>query len=521
MATLSTPALLPSHWMTTHTEILIKGGLSVLALVVVIIRHRRPGKLSSEQAGQMLIAMAVIAVLAYCNFGKFHANGLVHHWEQFHYFLGSKYFPELRYDGLYIASLTAEREIDLGHGVQDHIRDLRTNEVVNIGGLSVHAYEVKSRFTSARWRSFVSDNAHFLHSNNYDYIMKIRTDHGYNPTPTWTFTARLFTSRIPAQLSTLEGLALIDPILLVIMFVMILKTYGSRIGCLSLIVFGLGYPWRFDWVGGALLRQDWLASIGIAICLQKREKNLFAGVLIAYATMVRVFPGGFLIGAAIFGIKSLMSKQPPRATIALALGFVLGAGIGLGAGCLTGAGPEAWTEFGANLSKHHDTWLTNNVGLKNTILYDSATYTRRDVRWNLSEPWILWQSRMNERQAMLRPLLVMASGLYLLIIAAAAWQMPQDEASTLGIGVAFAAVVLTCYYWVMLLLIPMGRGRWGPVATVLALNSGLYALHLMTPSFEVIYGVFSWMLAIGILIWAAPDALKSWRQFKGWVKTRG
>ena len=50
---------------------------------------------------------------------------MVHHWEQFHYFLGSKYFPEVGYDGIYVASLAAERELDLGHGVQSHMRDLQ------------------------------------------------------------------------------------------------------------------------------------------------------------------------------------------------------------------------------------------------------------------------------------------------------------------------------------------------------------------------------------------------------------
>ena len=42
-------------------------------------------------------------------------------------------------------------------------------------------------------------------------------------------------------------------------------------------------------------------------------------------------------------------------------------------------------------------------------------------------------------------------------------------------AVAFAVVVLTCYYWVMLLLVPLGRGRWGPTAGWLGLNTALFA----------------------------------------------
>jgi hypothetical protein len=77
--------------------------------------------------------------------------------------------------------------------------------------------------------------------------------------------------------------------------------------------------------------------------------------------------------------------------------------------------------------------------------------------------------------------------------------------------VAFAAVVLTCYYWVMLLLVPLGHGRWGPTTAWLGVNTGLFALHLATRdalSFELLYGLLSWALALFFLAWMAPDA---WR----------
>ncbi|GAG15894.1 unnamed protein product, partial [marine sediment metagenome] len=148
--------------MDVTTEILIKGGLSLLAVVVVALRHLRPGKLEPEKAGQLLMLMAVVAVAAYPNFGRFHGRSGIHHWEQFHYLLGSKYFPELRYDGLYVASLAAERELNLGLRSQSHIRDLRTNEVVPARGLTDHRREVKGRFSPERWKAFVDDTRYFV-----------------------------------------------------------------------------------------------------------------------------------------------------------------------------------------------------------------------------------------------------------------------------------------------------------------------------------------------------------------------
>ncbi len=60
-------------------------------------------------------------------------------------------------------------------------------------------------------------------------------------------------------------------------------TYGSRVGGLALVIFGLGYPWRFDWIGGAFLRLDWFAAVIAGICLLERERPAWAGALLGYA----------------------------------------------------------------------------------------------------------------------------------------------------------------------------------------------------------------------------------------------
>ena len=143
--------------MDITSEILIKGGLTLLALIAVILRHRRPGSLPPEQAGPLLWTVAVIAVLAWPNFGRMHGASGIHHWEQFHYFLGSKYFPELQYDGIYAASLAAELELTGRQPQQSHVRDLRDNRVVPIVTVAEHRREVKARFSDQRWQLFVAD----------------------------------------------------------------------------------------------------------------------------------------------------------------------------------------------------------------------------------------------------------------------------------------------------------------------------------------------------------------------------
>ncbi len=498
--------------MDVTTEILVKGTLTALALVVVLLRHLRPGKLRPEQAGTLLWTMAVIAVVAWPNFGRMHGRSGIHHWEQFHYFLGSKYFPELRYDGLYAAALEAESEMETGRPLQFHVRDLRTNEVVPTSTILKHRKEVRARFSEERWQSFEHDVAYFVRSNDPEYLRRIRLDHGYNPTPVWTFTARFFSRFVPATDDTATALALLDPLLLTVLFVFVFRTYGPRIGCMALIVFGLGYPWRFDWVGGAFLRQDWLAASGIAVCMLRRKRWMTAGILISYATMVRIFPGAFLVGPTVVGLRHLIeSRKMPRETLRMAAGFVLGVLVLIGAGSVAGRGPGAWPEFLHNLEKHHGTWLTNNVGLENLLLYDRATVLREDVDWSLAEPWLRWQAKMDRLHRDRRPVVLAVTVVFLAIVISAMWRMTPDEASVAGIAVIFSAVLLTCYYWVMLCFVPLGRGRWGPTAGWLTINLGLFGLHLATPAFEMIYGVMSLALALFFLAWLAPDAGRTLR----------
>jgi hypothetical protein len=492
-------------------EIWAKAALALVALAVVLWRHRLGTRLPERRAGQLLGLVAVLAVVAYYNAGVFHGHRFAHHWEQFHYFLGSKYFPELGYDGLYQASIAAQLESNPLLPVQEHVRDLRANTVVPFESTAKHRADVRRRFSPERWQAFVRDNRFFLEWNDLEYLRQIRTDHGYNPTPTWTFVARLFDRFVPASNRAMTLLGMLDPLLLAVMFWTIFRTYGGRVGCLAVIVWGLGYPWRFYWVGGALLRHDWLAAVVIAVCMLKRERYATAGALLAYATMVRIFPAAFLLGPAVLAIRGLLRKENLRWAGRFAAGFALSVVVCLTAGALSGRGVRAWGEFGRNLEKHRGTWLTNNVGLKNLVLYGPDTLQRTLVNWSLPEPWQPWHAAMDRLQAQRQVWIWLASALLLGLTAAAAWRAPRDEALVIGIAAVFAVTVLTCYYWAMLLLLALRRNLVGVVG-VLALNLALFPIDRASPAWEMTYGIMSWALAALFLLWLLPDALTTLRE---------
>lgn len=497
--------------MDLRTELAVKGILSLLALLVVLWRWRRPGRLRRDQAGPLLTLTAVVAVAAWFNFGTFHGDWFVHRWEQFHYVLGSKYFPELGYDGLYVASMGAQMQVAPQVPIQPYLRDLRTNQVVATSTLAEHGLEVRHRFSDARWQDFLRDNAFFLNTGDYEYFRLIRLDHGYNPSPAWTFVARLLDARLPVSATSLPLLGLIDPLLLAVMFVLVFRTYGSLTGCLALVVWGLGFAWRFDWVGGAFLRQDWFAALGAALCMLKRQRLATAGALLGYAAAVRLFPAAFLLGPGVLAVRSAWRRESLGWVARLAAGFGLALALAWGAGCLAGRGPGAWREFGANTAKHESTWLTNNVGLPLLFLYGPDTWSRQGVDPSLPDAFAPWQQAMSAAAAARRPWIALGAVALIALAAAAAWREPPDQATTLGIVAVFALVALTSYYWCMLALAPIRRGA-SIAAMLLGLSGMLFFLQLGTEVFERVYGAMAWVLLAVLLTWLAPAA---WRTRRG------
>ena len=524
----------PNFPLNEESEIKVKLCLMIGALAVILYRAlvpeapdtpsgskkaaktpRRIGAMPASQAGTALVLAAVIASLAYMNFGAFHGRVYNHFWEQFHYVLGAKYFPELGYDGLYAASIEAQTEKNpeayRGY-IQPLIRDLRTNEMASTNSPEIrkHRREVKERFSAERWSEFRDDNYHFLFRNTPGYIETIRRDHGYNPPPSWTFVARLF-AWPKIDDSALAWLANLDLMLLATMFVFVFRTYGARLGCVALIVFGLNYAGRYYWVGGAFLREDWLACSVIGVCMLKREKYWAAGALFGWATAVRIFPVLFLFGPGVLGLRALVRREKLKWSFQIVGGFALALLVALGAGSLTGRGPAAWTEFADAIVLHKGTWLTNNVGFDNVVIYDMQTMKRELVNFNLPEPWIHVQAKLARIEEERAGLLYAGKALLLLLAAAVCWRLkPADAAAAGGMVTIFTMVILTNYYWQMLLLIPL-LGSSVLLYGFLILNLGMAIVHLQTGSFEMRYGIYSWAL-LALFLAYLLSRLYLWRR---------
>jgi hypothetical protein len=330
---------------------------AVLAGILLLLARRLDARRLGRRSLPAYVAAAALGVAAFYNFGLFrHYNDFhfINTWEQFHYQLGSKYFPELGYDGIYLASLAAQRQSRPDRALPEAIRDLRANRLVSVRSQRPELEAVKSRFSAERWDRFVADHDHYLQVIDPAVLDGMRRDHGYNPPPSWTFVARLFSARLPANPLSLAFLAGLDVALLVLAFAMLFQTFGTRAGCLALAVFGLGHGWNYLFVG-AFLRLDWLAALMLALCQLKRGRSFAAGALLGVAAMARLFPAFFLLGPALLGARDLWQRRRPDAALRLAAGFGVAVVVGLAAGCFSGRGSDAWLEFTQDIRHHAGT----------------------------------------------------------------------------------------------------------------------------------------------------------------------
>ena len=495
--------------MTEHSEILVKLALTAAAAGVLVWRSR--GQADRDKSGAALGLLALLAAVASCNFFQFHGGRFTHFGENFHYQLGAKYFPELGYDGLYEASIAAQAESAPNLPLPRLIRDLRTNTMEPVRGVDEHREAVLRRFTPDRWRSFVADHTTFLAPEFSRTLTEIRLDHGYNPTPTWTFVGRLFNSWLPLNDTTVPLLALLDWVILAAMFVMVFRTYGSAVGATALILFGAGYPWRYAWVGGAFLRYDWLAALVVGVCLLKRRRFAGAGALFAYAASVRLFPGLLLVGVAAVAARDLVRRSGLSWALRFGAGFLASAAACVLAGALTGRGFAAWPEFAHNIEKHHGTWTTNTAGLELVFLTTPRTMVRRiPASWPLPQRWATWQGEMNRAQKQRRPFYLALALLLVAGTAVAAAARTPDEGAAIGAAAVFAGLVLSCYYWVVLIVLALRRGIGGAVGA-LGVNAAALVTALFTDDTQVIFGVFSWGLLALFAALIAPDVARSVR----------
>jgi hypothetical protein len=257
-----------------------------------------------------LVASAALAVASFYNLGRAqfwnHAENrpeFVHTYDMRVYQPFAKYFPELQYDGVYLASVLAYAEDEHGGSFDDiartEVRGLRDHRVQRVADITEQIRQVRARFSDERWAAFKKDMRYFEQVMGPEFLSTL-TDHGANATPVWVFFARLLLAHGEVSEQSLTLGALADGVLLSVMAVAIWRSFGLWPMLVSVAIFGANdlYMFATNW-SGATLRHDWLALLGFAVCALKKERWLLAGVCLGLSAMIRAFPAAALLGVSL------------------------------------------------------------------------------------------------------------------------------------------------------------------------------------------------------------------------------
>jgi len=262
-------------------------------------------------ATSTLAIAAALSFLSFFNLGapqfrdhKANQALFVHNFDMRVYYPVAKYFKELRYNGLYQASVAAYVHDDPSVSIDSlnnvELRDLRNHRITRVDQVKQQIMDIPKRFTPERWEAFKTDMRYFRQTMGVgDYLGSMK-DHGGNATPVWTAIAHIIFAGTVASNSTLTLGALLDPIMLIIAFVAIWRTYGVRTSLMSVVIFGANdfYMFGSNWAG-ATLRHDWMVYLALGLCALKTKRWTLGGVLLTLSAAIRAFPAFAMVGVGL------------------------------------------------------------------------------------------------------------------------------------------------------------------------------------------------------------------------------
>jgi hypothetical protein len=432
------------------------------------------------------IVLGVAAIFLYFHAFKFGYPKYWHRWDQYHYYMGAKYFPEIGYDGLYKCSAIAQhdlgvvtwedpadpddpkskprtRRLDMRAEVEARSKTIRNlsgdNLLMKVDELLAHPEQCRDRFSPARWEQYKRDVQFFRIVSDKKYWEDMQRDHGYNPPPVWTLAGYLISNLHDADVWFMQALAMIDVAYLLGVFAALWWAFGWRVAAVAAIFWGTQASAPFYWTGGAFLRQDWLFFLVMAACLARKRWFALAGASMVYAGLLRVFPGLTVIGwLVVCGAYLWRHKRFRPEHLRTIMGGCVAAAILVGAS-LAVVGTDSYQKFFQHTIRIHDqTPLTNHMGLRVLVGHNVGTgkesgrmkYTK-DV--SLTDPFERWKAMRLERYDRYKPV---AYGIIAASLAFFIYVVRRVRSLWIAQCLAQIWIILlsqlTCYYYSFMIL---------------------------------------------------------------------
>ncbi|HKP60039.1 MAG TPA: discoidin domain-containing protein [Polyangiales bacterium] len=428
--------------------------LFATAVVILLLCMRKQAPRVFDTS---LAVVGLFSFFSWWNLGHYHFDHYVHIWEHYHYIVGAKYGPELRYARLY--QCTAVADIQDGHTKQVKERKMRRIEADNELGTTDEVIKdptiCTKHFTPERWEAFRKDIRWFRAQFSTARWDESQQDHGYNATPVWGILGRFLADHTEFTWNNIVKLGVIDSLFLIAMWIAVLWAFGWRAACVGLIYWGTNFPARFYWNGGSFLRYDWLLWLVVGVCLLRKNRMALGGAALTYATLLRVFPGFVIATLILKAIAGMVRERRiflTREHQWFAAGCIAALAVLVPASSWATNGLDAWGEFAHNSQKHLATALTNNMGLKTVTGWDYATRAINMRNDKLEDPFKEWKVAKHHFYTTRAPIFALLILAFCFMLAKAADRERDDwVAACLGTGLIVIGPELTCYYYGFLL----------------------------------------------------------------------
>jgi hypothetical protein len=393
VAALTTLRGMVAAWPLAGREVSAARAAAASIVLLALLRGWDRVRRAPPHRRTVVAACATGALLAFACFYNLGRPQFWHHGKQRPMFVHvtdmriyqpfTKYFDELRFEGVYLASALAYAEDERAGSIASigatRIRDMHDFRLRTVAEVKDQMLAVKQRFSPARWDEFKRDMSFFREAMGPGYLTSL-DDHGANAPPTWIWLARLVLGHVPASEASLTMAGLLDAVLLLAMAWAIGRSFGLLPMLVAMTVFGATdlYMFGTNW-GGATLRHDWLVLLGFAACALERQRWLLAGALIGFGAMLRVVPIVGLIGVGAPalawvvtewtrrrrpGLRALLTEHAAAARVIAAAAVTMAAAF-LITGALYSFG--AWSDWGARIKALNDDMATNEVDLRMLI----------------------------------------------------------------------------------------------------------------------------------------------------------
>jgi len=513
------------QWTFGEQETLQLKALVALLAIIILVSMNLPYKIKLNQklGISFLALLALISVGVYYHFGhlqfrnvKSERQTMVHLWDMRVYFPVAKYFEELHFNGLYLACLqaylddhpnTTETELS-----QVRLRNLNNNEIDRGIDVVTDAQNIKSRFTPERWKEFRHDMRWFEEAMGSNDYLGSMTDHGGNATPVWMLGAHYLFKKSKDIEKTLSLTALLDPLLLLFLFVVIGRTFGLVPMFVCMIVFGCTDYYRFGSnLAGSTLRQDWLVAMGLGVCALRTKKHFLGGILIAYSALIRAFPATavFFLGAPLlWELPDLSSSKKIRPFLKTALGVLVCVSLLFTLTSLKFSYKNSWQVWFQKITLHADKPNVNHLGFRNLFSYDPDKTSQKLVDGRFNEPWTEWQRTQKETFQNRRPYYLAAIFLMLAALLCACRKKNLYQSALMGLMFIPVIFYPANYYFHYIFLLPLlgidekddGSSLLSILVSSLLLGMcSIQYLTLLEPQGDVSFTYQSWLLIGGFV----------------------